>query len=115
MGARPDGLAGRLRQDSGGRRVGNCAELMCLSGGRLQVDQEVLELELRGGVAAANERGGGKVGVGARAKKVGKKSVLKECGIDLTAEAELNKLDPMIGRDKEVRVPPPPTPQHTHN
>jgi len=68
----------------------------------LEVDQEVLELELRGGVAAANERGGGKVGVGARAKKVGKKSVLKECGIDLTAEAELNKLDPMIGRDKEL-------------
>uniref|UniRef100_A0A7S1X2V6 Clp R domain-containing protein n=1 Tax=Tetraselmis chuii TaxID=63592 RepID=A0A7S1X2V6_9CHLO len=67
----------------------------------LEVDQEVLELELQGGVAAANERRE-KVGVGGKLKKAGKKSVLKECGIDLTAEAELGKLDPLIGRHKEV-------------
>jgi hypothetical protein len=79
-----------------------------------QVDQEVLELELQGGVAAANERRE-KVGVGGKLKKAGKKSVLKECGIDLTAEAELGKLDPLIGRHKEVGLClPANTYIHTH-
>lgn len=34
--------------------------------------------------------------------KTGKKSVIEEYGIDLTAEAKSGKLDPVVGREKEI-------------
>mmetsp|Transcript_40638 Transcript_40638/g.96555 ORF Transcript_40638/g.96555 Transcript_40638/m.96555 type:complete len:537 (-) Transcript_40638:179-1789(-) len=67
----------------------------------LEVSMETLELELRGGESAEGERKA-KVGAGGKTKRLGKKSVLKECGTDLTEQAELGCLDPMIGRDKEL-------------
>jgi len=71
----------------------------------IEVEMEVVELELRGGAAAASERSsnrGAKVGAGAGLKRAAKRSILKQCGVDLTEEAKLGKLDPMIGRRQEL-------------
>ena len=62
----------------------------------LDVDLQALKKEINGETKEL-------VGAGKKLGKKKKGSALEECGVDLTAQARLGQLDPVIGRDEEVQ------------
>lgn len=71
----------------------------------LGVDVPLLLAELEGEAAKAADakEEGMLVGAGRKLRKSPKQSVLQQCGVDLTQQAREGELDPVLGRDEEVR------------